>query len=73
MFSSSKDLEGFWIFALVIALLVLVLYLTGVKITLSGQALELLIKILIGLNKTLAIVLGINIFLVLINRLLFKN
>lgn len=73
MFSSSKDLEGFWMFALVIALLIAALYLTGVKIVLTGQALELTLKIATGLTKTLAIVLGVNTLLVLINRLIFKN
>lgn len=73
MFSSSKDLEGFWMFVLVITLLIAVLYLTGVKIILTGQVLELALKVTGGLINTLTIVLGINTLLVLINRLFFKN
>jgi len=73
MFSSTKDLEGFWMLALVVFLLILALYLTGIKIILTGPALELLFKVTSGLTKTLAVVLGVNALTVIINRLFIKN
>jgi hypothetical protein len=73
MFSSQKDLEGFWVFALIMGLFLVTLYLVGVRFELTGRSLETTLIVTNHLNQTLLVVLGINIILVLLNRLIFKN
>ncbi len=72
MFSSAKDLEGFWMFAFVVGLFLIAFYLSGVQLVVTGQALEFTLKIVQNLTQTLAVVLGVNSLLVIFNRLLNK-
>ena len=74
MFSSSEDLKGFVPFALTLIIMVSAAYFAGLRIGLTGTALDLVTRILEGLTKSLGIVLGINvaglILLRIIGRLL---
>lgn len=72
MFSSKADLEGAQYFLPVVLLVVVVLYIMGVRITLTGQLLTAIQSLLVGLTKALAIVLGINILLLMVYNLILK-
>lgn len=76
MFSSSEDLKGFVPFALTIIIMVGAAYFAGVRIGLTGTALDVVTRILDGLTKSLGVVLAINLaglILLRIGRLLFAR
>ena len=73
MFSSQKDLEGFVILIPVLILLLAALYIAGVRITVTGEVLNLIQTILSGLAKVLGLVSGINLLLLLFNALLLRS
>ena len=70
MFSSPKDLEGFLPFAIVIALITGAAFIFGLRIDLTGQLLELVVRILTTLTRSIGVVLGINIGLLTSIKLL---
>jgi len=69
MFSSKEDLKGFVPFAIALGLLVGALYVAGVRIGLTGEALILAMRILTTLIKSLGVVLGINMLFLVISAL----
>ncbi|OGG35695.1 hypothetical protein A2363_04220 [Candidatus Gottesmanbacteria bacterium RIFOXYB1_FULL_47_11] len=69
MFSSSEDLKGFVPFALTLIIMVSAAYFAGLRIGLTGTALDLVTRILEGLTKSLGVVLGINVGSLLLIRL----
>lgn len=72
MFSSKEDLKEFLPFAVVTSLIVISTYFIGVRIMLTGNALDLATKLLDTLVKSLEIVLAVNIGLLLIMQILIE-
>ena len=73
MFSSKKDLEGFLIFVPIFLAIALTLYVTGFRLTLTGQALVLTQQVLTNLAKALGIVVGINLTMLMVNLLFLRG
>lgn len=69
MFSSKKDLEGFIFFGPLLFLIGLGAYFLGLRVSLTGPNLMKLLEIAAGVSRALGIVIGINIVILLINRL----
>lgn len=67
MFSSKKDLEGFWVVALLGAVIFFSLYIAGFRFTLTGKVLEITLQILDGLSKALGIVVAVNLVVFALN------
>ncbi len=65
MFSSAEDLAGFVPFALVIGGIATAAYFYGLRFTLTGAALDIALNTLGTLTRSLGIVLGVNIVLLL--------
>ncbi len=72
MFSSKEDLKGFIGFAIVLGLMVTAAYIAGIRIGLTGTALEFINRILDGLVKSTGLVLAINGVLLLLLKVLLK-
>ncbi len=72
MFSSKEDLKGFFAFAITIGILVGAGYIAGIRIELTGTALEFANRILDGLVKSTGLVLAINGVLLLLLKVLLK-
>jgi len=70
MFSSKEDMKGFIPIVVSIALLIGLLYLTGIRITLTGQAFLLFQRIIQSLSRSLGVVLAVNGILLLITSVL---
>lgn len=70
MFSSSEDLKGFWPVAIIIGVLFGTLYFIGIRLELTGSALVVATNILTTLVGSLGVVLGINVVLLLVTKLL---
>ncbi len=64
MFSSRKDLEQLLIPAVILLIIVLVFWLAGFRLTIPQYAINFADKILIQLNKSLAVVVFLNILLI---------
>ncbi len=69
MFPSSPDIKGTPALLLTIALFVIAGYFVGVRINLTGQALDIVTRITDGLTQSLALVLAVNLILVLVLQL----
>ncbi len=76
MYSSPQDLKGFMPFAIVVGLFVAAGFFLGLRITLTGQVLEIAMSTLATLTSTIQMVLLVNIALLGISwgltQLLFK-
>lgn len=73
MFSSRKDLEGFIFVVPALVILFAAFYLVGIRITLTGKALEIYQQISSGLSKALGIVIGVNFLILLVNSTLLHG
>ena len=60
MFPSSTDMKGVWPLAIVILLCVAAASFAGIRLSLSGQALEVVMKVITSLTDHLKIVLALN-------------
>lgn len=69
MFSSPKDLEGFPAFAITVSIFLAGLWITGIRVELTGQLLTITERISFTLVKSLGIVLAINSTILLILKL----
>lgn len=65
MFSSPEDLEGFWPVVIVLLLVAVAGYLTGIRLTLTGPILTGVLLFLTGMAKSLGYVTALNIVLFL--------
>jgi len=72
MFSSKEDLKGFLAFAITIGILIAAGYIAGIRIGLTGTALQVINRILDGLVKSTGLVLAINGVLLLLLKVLLK-
>jgi len=72
MFSSKEDLKGFLAFAITIGILIAAGYIAGIRIGITGTALEVINRILDGLVKSTGLVLAINGVLLLLLKVLLK-
>ncbi len=70
MFSSPADLKGFIPFAITVGILIASAYFLGIRIALTGQILEVVTRILTTLTQSLGVVLGVNVALLFITKLL---
>jgi hypothetical protein len=70
MFSSSKDLEGFIIFGPILAIIIAAAYFAGLRFTLTGGALAFFNHVLTTLSHGLAVVIGVNVAIFILNWLL---
>lgn len=72
MFSSPEDLEGFWPVVIVLLLVGVAGYITGIRLTLTGPVLDGLLAFLLDMAKSLGYVTGLNIALLLGTILLIR-
>jgi hypothetical protein len=72
MFSSPQDLKDFLPFAITILLFGGALYVAGVRITLTGQALEFTSTIFSVMSKGLGTVLGVNIVILIVGFFIIR-
>jgi hypothetical protein len=70
MFSSPQDLKGFLPFAITLTIFVGIFYYLGLRIALTGAALDMVTRVATTLVKSLGIVIAINIALWAITKLL---
>jgi hypothetical protein len=70
MFSSPADLKGFIPFAITVSILVAGVYFLGIRIVLTGQILDVVTRIMTTLTQSLGVVLGVNVALLFVTRLL---
>ncbi len=70
MFSSPEDLKGFIPFAITLALLIGAAYLAGLRLALTGWGLDIILRILDTLVKSLGVVLAVNALLLLVIHVL---
>lgn len=73
MFSSKKDLEGFIFVVPVILILAVIIYVTGFRISLTGQALTITVQVLETLSKALGVVIGVNLCIFMFNHLILRG
>lgn len=73
MFSSKKDMEGAVYIVPIILLLIAALYISGFRLSLTGQSLVVFEQVLMGLTKMLGLVIGINFSLLLLNSLFLQG
>jgi len=73
MFSSRVDLEGFIFLVPIFLLLAASAYIAGFRLTLTGQIQILSQQILTSLATALAIVIGVNLVILLINGVLLRG
>ena len=70
MFPSPQDLKGFLPLAIILSLLTGTGVVLGLRVGLTGQLLDLSLRILTTLTRSLGVVLGINVGLLLSTRIL---
>lgn len=72
MFPSPEDVKGIWPFLIVVSIFLLLGYLVGFRMQLSGIVLATTVEMLETLVKSLGMVVGINVLLALCSSLLFR-
>lgn len=68
MFSSKEDMKGFPAVAITVALIFGTLYALGVRLTLTGKVAQIAGDVLFYLTRSLGMVLGLNIMLLIVIR-----
>jgi len=72
MFSSPEDLKGFIPYIITIGIFVGLLYYLGVRFVLTGVVLETATRVLVTLVKSLGVVVGVNIGILIILQLMTR-
>jgi hypothetical protein len=70
MFPSPQDLKGFLPFAIILSFLTVAAIILGLRIALTGQLLDISLRIFTTLTQSLGVVLGINTALLILIKLL---